>query len=186
MMKDFTHITQTQNIQDDEAVNTLDTVFNQWQSGQQVIEWKVIPIASPDEVARREKMLKLTMYSGSLMILVVALLSVITMNLGTTLSIIFLGICVAFAIGESLFLLPLLLKAARKNLINARIVKINRNKKIATITHQQQTKKMKYGSQGVIPAFRLPENNRSQYEQKRASLQQQITAETGFVFEETV
>ena len=74
---------------------------------------------------------------------------------------------------------------AKKNLMNAITVKIDRNKKLAVITRQQQSKKVKYGSQGVLPSFRLPENDMgNKYANMRQQLQQQITAETGFLFEE--
>ena len=185
-MKDFTQIgnSQNDNFADNEAQKTLDTVFNEWQSGKQVVEWTVIPPADPQELANREKMLKMSMFSSPILLVGGCVLAAVFADLGTTLSIILIAIGIGLAVCEFMFLFPYMIKMARKNLMNAITVKIDRNKKLATITRQQQNKKVKYGQQGVLPAFRLPENNRSQYAEKRSTLQQQITAETGFLFEE--
>ena len=107
-----------------------------------------------------------------------------TLGLDKTTALILLAGMILVAVVSVFISTPLLLKNMRKNLHNAITVKIDRNKKLATITRQQQNKKVKYGQQGVLPAFRLPENNHSQYAEKRSTLQQQITAETGFLFEE--
>ena len=185
-MQDFTQIGNQSN--DDfhniEAAKTLDKVFDDWQSGKQVIEWQVIPPADPQELANREKMLKMSMLSSPILLVGGCVLAAVFADLGTTMSIILIAIGIVLAVCELMFLFPYMIKMARKNLINAITVKIDRNKKLATITRQQQNKKVKYGQQGVLPAFRLPENNRSQYAEKRSALQQRITAETGFLFEE--
>ena len=70
---------------------------------------------------------------------------------------------------------------------NAVTVKIDRNKKFAVITiaRQRQIEKVKYGSQSVLPVFALPENDKGgKYAAMRSQLQKQISAETGFLFEE--
>ena len=71
-MKDFTQIgnSQNDNFADNEAQKTLDTVFGEWQSGKQVVEWTIIPPADPQELANREKMLKLSMYSSPVYLLI--------------------------------------------------------------------------------------------------------------------
>ncbi|MBR5940521.1 MAG: hypothetical protein IKZ88_04620 [Neisseriaceae bacterium] len=186
-MKDFTQIGNSQNehFADNEAQKTLDTVFNEWQSGKQVVEWQVIPPSDPKELALREKIVKLNMYSSPILLVIGGIMVVMFAGLDKTLSAIVFGICVLLAVCEFIFLMPWALKMARQNVHNATTVKIDRNKKLAVITRQQQRKKVKYGSQGVLPAFRLPENDMgSKYATMRGQLQQQITAETGFLFEE--
>ena len=186
-MKDFTQIgnSQNDNFADNGAQKTLDTVFNEWQSGKQVVEWTVIPPADPQELANREKMLKMSMFSSPILLVCGCVLAAVFADLGTTLSIILIAIGIGLAVCEFMFLFPYMIKMARKNLMNAVTIKIDRNKKLATITRQQQNKKVKYGQQGVLPAFRLPENDiGNKYANIRQQLQQQITAETGFLFEE--
>ena len=186
-MQDFTQIGNQPN--DDfhniEAAKTLDTVFNEWQSGKQVVEWTVIPPADPQELANREKMLKMSMFSSPILLVGGCVLAAVFADLGTTMSIILIAIGIGLAVCEFMFLFPYMIKMARKNLMNAITVKIDRNKKLAHLTRHQQSKKVKYGSQGVLPSFRLPENDiGNKYANIRQQLQQQITAETGFLFEE--
>lgn len=185
-MQDFTQIgnSQNDNFADNEAQKTLDTVFNDWQSGKQVVEWTVIPPADPQELAKRERMLKFSMNSGAISMIVAAILVVTVGGLEPPVSFYFLIAIIIGAICEIFFFTPYAVKMLQKNPANAITVKIDRNKKLAVITRQQHNQKIKYGSQSTIPAFRLPENNRSQYAEKRSTLQQQITAETGFLFEE--
>ena len=186
-MKDFTQIgnSQNENFADNEAQKTLDTVFNEWQSGKQIVEWRVIPPADPQELANREKMLKMSMFSSPMLLVGGCVLAAIFADLGTTMSIILIAIGIGLAVCEFMFLFPYMIKTVRKNLMNAITVKIDRNKKLAVITRQQQSQKVKYGSQGVLPVFCLPENDMgSKYATMRGQLQQQITAETGFLFEE--
>ncbi|MBP5789579.1 MAG: hypothetical protein J6W29_05030 [Neisseriaceae bacterium] len=185
-MQDFTQIGNSQNdhFADNEAQKTVDTVFNDWQSGKQVVEWTVLQAVSAQQQALRVKMLKIGLYSGAVLVVVGALLAIKFGNMDKQTTILFLVAIGAFLISDIFFAIPRVLKEVAKNMHNAITVKIDRNKKLAVITRQQQSKKVKYGSQGVLPAFRLPENNRSQYAEKRSTLQQQITAETGFLFEE--
>lgn len=186
-MKDFTQIgnSQNDNFADNEAQKTLDTVFGEWQSGKQVVEWTIIPPADSQELENREKMLKLSMYSSPVYLLLGFILAAIFADLDRNLSILLVVLGVVLAVCEFVFLVPWVLKMSRKNLHNAITVKIDRNKKLAVITRQQQSKKVKYGSQGVLPAFRLPENDiGNKYANMQQQLQQQITAETGFLFEE--
>ncbi|MBQ9725240.1 MAG: hypothetical protein IJV56_07885 [Neisseriaceae bacterium] len=188
-MQDFTQIGNQPNddFHNTEAAKTLDTVFNEWQSGKQVVEWTVLQAVSPQELANRMKMLKMGLYSSPVLVVIATFFMLkFVLDFDKQTSMIFIAAMALFIIIDVFLAIPLTLKAATKNLHNPITVKIDRNKKLAVITHQQQSKKVKYGSQGVLPAFRLPENNRSQYAEKRSTLQQQITAETGFLFEETV
>ena len=188
-MKDFTQIgnQQNENFADSEAQKTLDTVFNEWQSGKQVVEWTVIPPINPAQQERTIRIFKYGAYSSDILIVVVALFLYFnnTLGLDKTMALILLG-CMILVAAVSFFIsVPLIVKNMRKNLQNAITVKIDRSKKLAHLTRQQQSKKVKYGSQGVLPAFRLPENDMgSKYANMRQQLQQQITAETGFLFEE--
>ena len=185
-MKDFTKIDKQpiNDFHNEAAAETLDTVANEWQSGKQEIEWQVIAPANPQELAKRERILKFNAYSGAFGVLLGALFVVLFTDLSGTLSIIFIAVCILIAVSEYVFLLPFLIKLAQKNILNATTVKINRSKKIAIITRHSRSQKMPYGTQGTIPTFRLPENNRQQYADKRNTLQQQITTETGFLFQE--
>lgn len=185
-MKDFTKIDKQpiNDFHNEAAAETLDTVVNEWQSGKQQIEWQVVEPAEPQELAKREKMLKFSIYSSMFSIPLGGALGLLTFDLGQTLSIVYMTFCILIVVCEYVFFLPFMVKLARKNILNATTVKINRSKKIAIITRHSLSKKMPYGTQGTIPAFRLPENNRQQYANKRNTLQQQITAETGFLFQE--
>ena len=59
-MKDFTQIGSQSNNDffNEEAVKTLDSVMNDWQSGKQVVEWTVIPPVNPQEQERKINMMK--------------------------------------------------------------------------------------------------------------------------------
>lgn len=188
-MKDFTQMgnQQNDNFADNEAQKTLDTVFNEWQSGKQVVEWTVIPPVNAQEQERKINMMKYSIYSTDALIVIVALFLYFNNSLGLdkTTALILLAGMILVAVVSVFISTPLLLKNMRKNLHNAITVKIDRNKKLAVITRQQQSKKVKYGSQGVLPSFRLPENDMgNKYANMRQQLQQQITAETSFLFEE--
>ena len=187
-MQDFTQIgnSQNDNFADNEAQKTLDTVFNEWQSGKQVVEWTVIPPVNAQEQERKINMMKYSIYSTDALIVIVALFLYFnnTLDLDKTTALILLAGMILVAVVSVFISTPLLLKNMRKNLHNAITVKIDRNKKLAVITRQQQSKKVKYGSQGVLPSFRLPENNAGQYTHKKEALQSRISAETGFLFEE--
>ncbi|MBP3220710.1 MAG: hypothetical protein J6M43_01570 [Neisseriaceae bacterium] len=189
-MQDFTQIgnSQNDNFADNEAQKTLDTVINDWQSGKQVVEWTVIPPVNAQEQERKINIMKYSIYSTDALIVIVALFLYFNNSLGLdkTTALVLLAGMILVAVVSVFVSTPLLLKNMRKNLHNAITIKIDRNKKLAMITRSQQQKKVKYGQQGVLPSFRLPETNRSQYAEKRSTLQQQITAETGFLFEETV
>ena len=188
-MKDFTQIgnSQNENFADNEAQKTLDTVFNEWQSGKQVVEWTVLQAISAQQQASRMKILKIGLYSSAVLLVVGMLLAIKFGNMDKQTTMLFLLAIGAFLISDIFVAIPRVLKEVAKKQHNAITVKIDRNKKLAVITRQQQSQKVKYGSQGVLPAFRLPENDMgSKYATMRGQLQQQITAETGFLFEEVV
>ena len=188
-MQDFTQIGSQSNNDffNEEAVKTLDSVMNDWQSGKQVVEWTVIPPADPQELAKRERILKFIMISDAISMIVSAILVVSVGGLEPPVSFYFLIAIIIGAICEIFFFTPYAVKMLQKNPANAITVKIDRNKKLAVITRQQHNQKIKYGSQSTIPAFRLPENHLNDKDaQIKSQLQQQITAETGCLFEEVV
>ena len=133
--------------------------------------------------------MKYSIYSTDALIVIVALFLYFnnTLGLDKTTALVLLAGMILVAVVSVFISTPLLLKNMRKNLHNIITVKIDRNKKLAVITRQQHNQKIKYGSQSTIPAFRLPENHlNDKYAQIKSQLQQQITAETGFLFEEVV
>ena len=189
-MKDFTQIGNQQNghFADQEAQKTLDTVFGEWQSGKQVVEWTVLQTVSPQEFANRMKMLKMGLCGGPVLVVVAAFFMLkFVLDLDEQTSMILIAAIAVFLVVDVFLAIPLILKAAAKNMQNAVTVKIDRNKKFAVITiaRQRQTEKVKYGAQGVLPVFTLPENDKGgKYAAMRSQLQKQISAETGFLFEE--
>lgn len=189
-MKDFTQTGNQQNdhFADQEAQKTLDTVFGEWQSGKQVVEWTVLQAVSPQEFANRMKMLKIGLYGGSvIMVAAVFFMLKFVLDLDEQSNTIFAAAMAVFLIVDVFLAVPLKLKALAKNMRNAITVKIDRNKKSAVITiaRQRQIEKVKYGSQSVLPVFALPENDKGgKYAAMRSQLQKQISTETGFLFEE--
>lgn len=188
-MKDFTQTgnQQTDHFADDEAKKTLDTVFGEWQSGKQVLQWTVLQAVSPQE-SNRMKMLKMGLWGGPVLVVVAAFFMLkFVLDLDEQTSMILIAAIAVFLVVDVFLAIPLILKAAARNMRNAITVKIDRNKKSAVITiaRQRQTEKVKYGSQGVLPVFTLPENDKGgKYAAMRGQLQKQISAETGFLFEE--
>ena len=188
-MKDFTQTGNQQNdhFADQEAQKTLDTVFGEWQSGKQVVEWTVLQAVSPQAFARRMKMLKMGLCGGPVFVVVAAFFMLDVLDLDAQERMIFIAAIAVFLVADIFLAIPLKLKAAARNMRNAITVKIDRNKKSAVITiaRQQQIEKLKYGSQGVLPVFTLPENDKGgKYAAMRGQLQKRISAETGFLFEE--
>ena len=160
----------------------MDRVFKKWQSAKQLIEWKVIPPTNTQEQEQKIKVMKYAIYGTDALIVLVALLSYFfntAFGLDKTAALIFMCLTIFIAAVSVFISAPLLLKNMKK----AITVKIDRDKKIGTISSQQQIKKLKYAEQAVLPSFMLPRNAEQHYEQKRRELQQQISAETGFVFE---
>lgn len=187
-MKDFTQTgnQQTDHFADDEAKKTLDTVFGEWQSGKQVLQWTVLQAVSPQE-SNRMKMLKMGLWGGPVFVVVAAFFALDVLDLDAQERMIFIAAMAVFLVADIFLAIPLTLKAAARNMRNAITVKIDRNKKSAVITiaRQQQVEKLKYGAQGVLPVFTLPENDKGgKYAAMRGQLQKQISAETGFLFEE--
>ncbi|MBR1375638.1 MAG: hypothetical protein IJ566_06110 [Cardiobacteriaceae bacterium] len=175
-----------ENLLDIELQKTLDNLLNDWQSGKQIVEWAVIPPVNLREQEQKIKMMKYAIYGTDALIVLFGLLSYFfneTLGFDKTAGLIFFCLTLLIAAVSVFVGTPVLLKNMRRSLHNQISVSIDRSNKLATITSAQPSQKLQYGS-GVLPSFILPRNAMQHYEEKRRTLQQQISAETGFSFEE--
>lgn len=190
-MKDFTKITQQASVLDnskDRAIAVLNRVAREWQQGQSLIVWEVIPPVNAKSVENMVIIVKILILMSvfyTVFFTFAPLVQLLFYNTFDKMAMI--GVFAILSVVLQLFVaLPLLLKYLRSNRWRAIKITIDRTAKTATIRRSSNNIQMAaFGTPNVLlPAFRLPENNAVQYTHKKEALQSRISAETGFLFEE--
>ena len=186
-MKDFTKIAQAASIQaNSKEISILDKVAREWQIGQAVIDWQVIPTANKQFVENMSIVVKIFIAMSVLYSLFFMLPPLFSMEQFGAMGITLLLVNILTVAVEVLVIMPLLLKWVRSNRFQAINIHIDRTAKQVSIRRPSSPiQTVAFDAKNVVlPAFRLPENCAGQYHQLKDSLQSKITAETGLSFEE--
>ena len=187
-MKDFTKIAQATNIQDSPEMAILNRVAREWQQGQSLIVWEVIPPVNAKSVENMVIIVKILILMSvfyTIFFTFAPLVQLLFYNTFDKMAMIG-GLAILSVVLQLFVALPLLLKYLRSNRWRAIKITIDRTAKTATIRRSSNNiQTAAFGTPNVLlPAFRLPENNAVQYTHKKEALQSRISAETGFLFEE--
>lgn len=187
-MKDFTKIAQATNIQDSPEMAILNRVAREWQQGQSLIVWEVIPPVNAKSVENMVIIVNILILMSVFYTIFFTLAPLVQLLFYKTFDkMAMIGVFAILSVILQLFVaLPLLLKYLRSNRWRAIKITIDRTAKTATIRRSSNNiQTAAFGTPNVLlPAFRLPENNAGQYTHKKEALQSRISAETGFLFEE--
>ena len=190
-MKDFTQIAQQASVLDnskDRAIAVLNRVAREWQQGQSLIVWEVIPPVNAKSVENMVIIVKILILMSVVYTIFFTLAPLVQLLFYNTFDkMAMIGVFAILSVILQLFVaLPLLLKYLRSNRWRAIKITIDRTAKTASIRRSSNNiQTAAFGTPNVLlPAFRLPENNAGQYTHKKEALQSRISAETGFLFEE--
>ena len=190
-MKDFTQIAQQASVLDnskDRAIAVLNRVAREWQQGQSLIVWEVIPPVNTKSVENMVIIVKILILMSVFYTIFFTLAPLVQLLFYNTFDkMAMIGVFAILSVILQLFVaLPLLLKYLRSNRWRAIKITIDRTAKTVTIRRSSNNiQTAAFGTPNVLlPAFRLPENNAGQYTHKKEALQSRISAETGFLFEE--
>lgn len=149
----------------DEAIKTLNRVSQEWFSGKQKIQWRVM---TPNSKNRQ--------YLTPVGITIFFMIFAFTIWLDYDLGMLYFLFILIFAI----ILFIILWKNEQYSKTK---VTIYRNKRKGIFIENNRSKRIKYGKDFTLKAFRLSENSSQLLKKTRIQLQKAITAETGWNFD---